>query len=67
MKANTVGDLLGDNIVCYQKLVTGTAAVVFDPVDLTNLDGCSFQLINEANGGANLTGSWLIEVSNNYV
>lgn len=39
---------------------------MYGPVSLANLDGCCFQLINEANGGANLTGTWKIEVSNNY-
>jgi hypothetical protein len=77
LKANTVGDFLFDNILSttiagtdkyvYQLLVDGTTtAFTTDPVDLTNLDGCGLQLINEASGGSNVTGSWKIEVSNNY-
>lgn len=66
MKANVVGDLLADNIFCYEKLTVGTTPIVLGPVSLSNLDGCSFQLINEANGGSNVTGTWKIEVSNNY-
>jgi hypothetical protein len=40
---------------------------VTDPVNLDNLDGVSLQLINEASAGNNVTGTWKIEVSNNYV
>lgn len=77
MKANTVGDFLTDNIL--STVIAGTeryvSALLIDgttttfttvPVDLTNLDGVGMQLINDANGGNHITGTWKIEVSNNY-
>jgi hypothetical protein len=66
MKANVVGDFYKDNILAYQTLVTTNTPLVLGPRLINNVDGISLQLINEANGGSNITGSWKIEVSNNY-
>lgn len=65
MKANMVGDLLGDNIVVYEQHITDTTPFVSEPMCLDNLDGCSFQLITD--GSSTLSGDYKVEVSNNYV
>ena len=68
MKANVVGDLLDDNILVFQQTTSGTTPIVCDVCDLNNLDGCGFQFINEAaSGPTNVTGTWKVEVSQNYI
>jgi len=64
LKANTVGDLLADNILCWQTAISGTTPIPLDVRDLSNLDGACLQLINDT--GSTVTGTWKIEASNNW-
>ena len=64
MKANEVGTLLAENILCWQTAISGTTPIVLDVKDLSHLDGCSFQMVNDT--GSTVTGTWKIEASNNY-
>ena len=55
--------MLGDNICIALQAISGTTPIVGDIKDLSNLDGCCFQLITTGT----VAGAWKVEVSNDYV
>lgn len=57
-----VGDLLGDNVLIPAQAISGTTPIVADVKDLTNVDGCCFQLQSTGT----VAGTWKVEVSNDY-
>jgi hypothetical protein len=77
LKSNVAGDFLGDCVLVPPTASSSTlpaANTAFNqtgsngavqplPVNLDNLDGCGFQLVTSGT----LTGTWKVEVSNNYV
>jgi|SRR6187431_207697 len=62
MKKNRVGSYGNENIVFIPTAISGTTAMVSNPISIENLDIVGLQLVSTST----VAGAWTVQVSNDY-